>query len=180
MWIFCGGMKRSGSTLQFQITAELVEQARLGKRVEWVIPDRFHEIKAKYKNYSGWKVFKTHGCTDAMVREFENQNAIGMYIFRDLRDMMVSTMDKSTSSFRSLWSSGYLNECLENHRKWSGLPRMLASKYEEATQDLATEVKRLANHIGICLEQEKIEDIAFRISACYDIDPKSFFYAFFI
>ena len=40
MWIFCCGMERSGSTVQFQISAQLVEDAGLGKRVEWVKAER--------------------------------------------------------------------------------------------------------------------------------------------
>ena len=35
MIIFCAGMYRSGSTLQYQVASELVEKNKLGKRVEW-------------------------------------------------------------------------------------------------------------------------------------------------
>ena len=30
MWVFCGGMIRSGSTLQYQIAADLVERLGVG------------------------------------------------------------------------------------------------------------------------------------------------------
>ena len=45
MWVFCCGMQRSGSTLQYQIAARLVEQAGLGQRLEWVEPGRFPELR---------------------------------------------------------------------------------------------------------------------------------------
>ena len=66
MWIFCGGMPRSGSTLQFQLTAHLVELAGLGMRVDWVRAAEFPKLREKYAARGGWKVLKTHACTPAM------------------------------------------------------------------------------------------------------------------
>ena len=60
MWIFCCGMRRSGSTLQYQLTARIVEEEGIGKRVEWVKPADFPVLREKYKDYEGLKVFKSH------------------------------------------------------------------------------------------------------------------------
>lgn len=161
MWVFCGGMKRSGSTLQFQITARLVEDAGLGKRVEWVHHNRFPELRKKYADYNGWKVFKNHVCTDEMVAEFNRQNAIGVYVYRDIRDVIVSAMRKSSVSFTSIWRNSHLlKTCLDNFHRWTSLPTVLVSIYEEMIADLPGEVKRIANHLGIALDYSECERVA--------------------
>jgi hypothetical protein len=160
MWIFCCGMQRSGSTVQFQIAAQLVEEAKLGKRVEWVKAERFPELRQKYAEYPGWKVFKHHICTDEMASEFHQRTAMGVYVYRDLRDVCVSTMHKYSMTFEQLWDSGFLADCLQQFQKWTSLPRMLVSKYEEVVRDLPREVERIATHLGMSLEPQRYEQIA--------------------
>lgn len=160
MWIFCCGMQRSGSTLQFQITARLVEEAGLGRRVEWVKPERFGKLRKELANEEGWKVFKIHVCTDKMAKEFKHGNAMGVYTYRDLRDVFVSTMRKYDTSFAQLYEGGFLEDCLEQYRRWTALPRVLTSKYEDMIADLPREVARIAAHLGLDLPAETYEHIA--------------------
>ena len=160
MWIFCCGMQRSGSTLQFQVTAQLVEEARLGKRVEWVRAERFPELRQKYAEYPGWKVLKHHICTDEMVSEFQRHNARGVYIFRDLRDVVASTMQKYIMTFDQVWASGFLAGCLRQWQKWTSLPQMLVSKYEDMIRDVPGEVERIATHLGVNLAPQRYAQIA--------------------
>jgi len=160
MWIFCCGMPRSGSTLQFQITAQLVEEAGLGKRIEWAKPADFGKLRKQYAAESSWKVFKTHTCMGGMEKEFQRQNAMGVYVYRDLRDVVVSTMRKSNDSFEKLWDIGFLEDRFEEYRKWTSLPKVLASKYETMIADLPKEVERIAAHLGIAIDAAKCTAIA--------------------
>lgn len=160
MWIFCCGMQRSGSTLQFQLTAQLVETAGLGKRVEWVKPERFSKLRKQLAAEPSWKVFKIHVCTDKMAKEFYRDNAIGVYTYRDLRDVFVSTMRKYERSFDDLFASDFLDDCLEQYRRWTTLPHVLTAKYEEMISNLPAEVERLASHLGITLRAEVYRQIA--------------------
>ena len=160
MWIFCCGMQRSGSTLQFQITSRLVEDAGLGKRVEWTKPDRFNKLRKKYATDEGWKVFKNHNCTEKMEKEFRRQNAMGVYSYRDLRDVYVSTMRKNNVTFEQLWQVKFLEQCLRQYQQWTALPQVLTSKYETMMIDLPGEVARIAAHLGIAVDLEKCRQIA--------------------
>jgi hypothetical protein len=160
MWIFCCGMQRSGSTLQFQIAARLVEDSGLGRRVEWVPPEKFPELRARYADEPGWKVFEHHVCTPAMAEEFERGNAVGIYSYRDLRDVFVSNMKKFSVSFDDLWSGGFLDKSLGNYRRWTALPRVLVSRYETIIADPATEVRRIAEHLALPLDEERCRRIA--------------------
>ncbi len=160
MWIFCCGMQRSGSTLQFQITARLVEDAGLGKRVEWTKPDRFNRLRRQYAAAAEWKIFKNHNCTEKMEKEFHRQNAMGVYSYRDLRDVYVSTMRKNEVTFEQLWAAKFLEQCLRQYQQWTSLPRVLTSKYETMMADLPGEVARIAAHLGIAADAEKCRQIA--------------------
>jgi len=160
MWIFCGGMGRSGSTVQYQITARLVEEAKLGKRVGWIKLSDFPALRDKYAHDNQWKVVKTHACTNTIQAEFQQQNAMGVYIFRDVRDVFVSTMNKRAKSFEQLWANNTFEKKLHNFELWTSLPNMLILKYEDVVNDLPKEVRSIAIHLGISLDNEKYEAIA--------------------
>jgi len=116
MWIFCGGMNRSGSTVQYQITARLVEEAKLGKRVEWVKSSDFPVLRDKYAHDNQWKVFKAHSCTNTIQAEFQQQNAMGVYIYRDVRDVFVSVMYRQATTFEQQWAKkGSWKKWLHNY-----------------------------------------------------------------
>jgi Sulfotransferase domain len=160
MWIFCGGMYRSGSTVQFQITADLVEKFGIGKRIEWDNLHDFKKLKNKYNRYQKLKIFKTHVCSDDIAHEFHNFKAKGVYIFRDIRDVFVSSMKKNSRSFKELWEQNFLEHCLDEFQKWINMPRILISKYEDVIDDLTMEVKRIADHIEIKINHIVAEEIA--------------------
>lgn len=160
MWIFCGGMPRAGSTLQFQLTAHLVEGAGLGERVDWVRHDQFPLLRERHATETRWKVFKTHRCTPEIIDEFSAGNAKGVYVFRDVRDALVSRMLTFGKSFESVWTQRNLESMLMNHERWTSLDGVLVSKYEEMVADVPAEVERIAAHLGTAVTHEEAETIA--------------------
>ena len=160
MWVFCCGMQRSGSTLQFQLTARLVESSGRGRRVEWVKPGDFPDLRDRLAADPGWKVFKIHVCTPEMADEFHRDNAMGVYTYRDLRDVLVSTMRKYHRSFEDLMASGFLGHCLEQYDKWTALPNVLTTRYENMVANLPAEVERIAAHLGIAVSTDTCRQIA--------------------
>ena len=113
MWVFCCGMRRSGSTLQYQLTARIAEEEAVGKRVEWVEPADFPVLRERYKDYNGLKVFKSHIYTPEMGEEFEKKNALGVYIYRDIRDAFVSQYTKNNIGFHTMWLQNFLEIAIE-------------------------------------------------------------------
>ena len=160
MWIFCGGMPRSGSTLQFQLTAHLVERAELGARVEWVPPPEFPRLREKYVGHRGWKVFKTHVCTPEVLAEFATGNAKGVYVFRDVRDAVASRMRKGNESFDRLCEDKFLDRMLTAFDRWTGVEAVLVSRYDEMVADVAGEVGRIAAHLGLTVGRGECELVA--------------------
>ncbi len=165
MWAFCCGMYRSGSTLQYQLTARLVEEAGMGKRVEWAKPEQFPRVSEKMADYQGLKVFKCHICTDEIMAQFKKQNALGLYVFRDIREVVASTLrkkykGKKNEKFQGDFKKNLIERSLENYYKWTSLNNVLVSKYEEMILDLTKEAKRIAHHIGVSLPEEKYLEIS--------------------
>jgi len=160
LWIFCGGMPRSGSTLQFQLTAHLVEQAGLGMRVEWVRAEEFPRLREKYAAQAGWKVLKTHVCTAEVRAEFEAGNARGVYVFRDVRDVVVSRMRERDEPFDRLWELEFVDRLLTRFARWTSVPGVLVSRYDEMVADVAGEVERIAGHLGIAVGRDECEQVA--------------------
>jgi hypothetical protein len=165
MWIFCCGMYRAGSTLQYQLTARLVEEAGVGKRVEWAKPGQFLRVSKKMADYQGLKVFKCHICTDEIMAQFKKQNALGVYVFRDIREVVASTLrkkyrEKKNEKFQGDFKKNLIERSLENYYKWTSLNNVLVSKYEEMILDLTGEAKRIARHIGVSLPGEKYLEIS--------------------
>ncbi len=76
MWVFCCGMYRSASTLQFQIATWLVKDAGVGQQVGWIDAKGFSEVRDSYANCTGLKVVKVHLCTDPMISEFMQNQAL--------------------------------------------------------------------------------------------------------
>jgi hypothetical protein len=164
MWVFCCGMFRSASTLQFQITVRLVKEAGIGQPIGWIDVKRFAEVRDRHPdcsaNDSRLNVIKAHICTAAIAEEFWQDRAIGIYIFRDIRDVYASMMKQRQKSFDFLWNEGFLEACLENYKSWTSLPNVLVSRYETVIRDLAAEVKRIADHLGIFLSGTDCATIA--------------------
>ncbi len=79
-WVFCGGMNRSGSTLQYLLASELIERSGLGKRAPYVDPSEHpHELACKPS--FGLSTFKSHIVTQEVARHCEQGNAVVLLTF---------------------------------------------------------------------------------------------------
>ncbi len=112
MWVFCGGTFRSASTLQFQITTRLVKDAGLGQQIGWIDAYRFGETGQRYGEERGYKVVKVHVCTELIQAEFLRHNALGIYSFRDIRDVFSSYLYETTPEVVPISLAGGLSRNL--------------------------------------------------------------------
>lgn len=156
-------MYRSASTLQFQIATRLVKDAGVGQPVGWIDVNRFSDVRDSYANFSGLKVIKVHHFTDPMGLEFTHDNARGIYTFRDIRDVYASMMQQQQKSFSDIWNwhgRDFIETCLENYKRWTTLPQVLVSKYEDIIENLPREVQCIAEHLNIYLDTHQCQTIA--------------------
>jgi hypothetical protein len=74
------------------------------------------------------KVLKVHKYREEIGNIFHNQNAIGISCFRDIRDVVVSTMKKSGKDFD--YCLGNVDYYLQQFYDWKSLPNIHWFKYE--------------------------------------------------
>ncbi len=64
MWIICCGMKRSGSTVQYQIAGEIIETLEKGKMIGFTDSQVLVIFTRNYQHHSEYLVVKSHGYLD--------------------------------------------------------------------------------------------------------------------
>jgi hypothetical protein len=159
-WIFCCGMYRSGSTVQYQIAAEIVERSKLGQRVGSIVYDDFIALSEKYKNTDTILVAKAHHCFEEARESLSSGGAKGIYSYRDLRDVVVSWSKKNEFKIAEVLQSDFIDLCLDGYYQWTTAPHVLVSRYEDFFTDLTTETAQIAAHLGVKLAPETIRNIA--------------------
>lgn len=166
MWIFCGGMQRSASTLQYQIASELVEKYGIGKRVTYYTPETHEQVLSSYHG-NGYKTFKSHIVTKAIKDQFLANNAVGLYIYRDVRDVISSLKEKNNHDYPDTEAGQIAKGLIDHYYQWTILPNMYITKYEEVILDLKKELYGIANFIGIDLKNEDVSVL------CHDLSLNS-------
>ncbi|MEQ9552987.1 MAG: sulfotransferase domain-containing protein [Coleofasciculus sp. G3-WIS-01] len=160
MWIICCGMVRAASTLQYQLTSEIVEYKNMGKSIGWIEPNKFSYFQDKYHNYQGCLIAKCHKYIKEAVDLDRKENAKLIYSFRDIRDIYLSLINKNQSKL-SFWTIiQQIESALSDYYSWNKLNNILSSKYEIFTKHLSQEVLRIANHIDIQLSPEEARQIS--------------------
>jgi len=164
MWVFACGMIRSGSTLQYQIAAELVELHGVGQRVEYASEVDFPTLAARYRGLPGQKVFKAHICTPELEQLCKEGDAVALYSYRDLRDVAISASRKFGITLEDLLERGWLDQAIADGERWRAQPRVLVSRYEEVVVNLTSEVERTAQFLELQTTRPQAKRIALSLS----------------
>lgn len=160
MWVFCGGMFRSGSTVQYQIASHLVEHWGRGRRITWHSPDEFEAVRLTHSDEPGLLVFKAHGLTAAMREELDRRGGRVITVHRDIRDVVVSALRKNDWSFRHIWKNGYLQRWTRRFEDWAALPNALVSRYESLVGDLEDEARRISGLLELPADEALVNSVA--------------------
>lgn len=160
MWVFAGGMFRSGSTLQFQLASALVERAGVGRRFEWMMPDAFAEIAWEHDGDPRLIIFKTHVCKHAMRERLRDGRAIALGAHRDLRDVAVSGAHKAGVEPTPEYCRELMEGCMACARGWEGSPGILEQSYALLTTDTPRACLEIADHLGVACSPEQARSLA--------------------
>jgi hypothetical protein len=169
MWVICCGMRRSASTLLYQIAERLVVDTGRGISIgatEDYGDGYMAAIWAKYAPPRQMVVLKTHEFTHDWRNELETGQARGLYVYRDLRDVLVSGSwnnpplsldDEAGLRQRAAW-------LVEQHRHWTAQPSMLVLDYVTFTTDVAAGMRAVANHLGLRIAPQWADHLAWAFS----------------
>jgi len=164
MLVFCCGMMRAGSTVQYQLAAEIVEYFGLGKRLGWIDLKNFIEMQKKYGNQEGFFVVKCHNYLDAYDELFSIGEAKAIYAYRDIRDVIISLMNKFNRSFIQIMQDGYIETILRAYHQWNCHSDILVSQYETMIHDLPGVVQSICAHLYIEIDEKLARQMADKFS----------------
>lgn len=166
MWVFCGGMFRSGSTVQFQIASHLVEHFGLGERLTWRNADDFTATRADCPDDDRLRVFKAHHLSAAIRAELAAAGGLVITTHRDIRDVVASAIRKNGWSFRHIWKHRMLARWTGRFDEWAALPGALVSRYDRLVGDLGAEAVRIGRLLGVDVPA----DLAATIAEAYAVE----------
>ena len=164
MWIFCCGMPRSGSTVQYQLTKEIVETQLKGKALGHVSLGKFDKMYHQYHTKNEYVVLKCHGFPPAARQLFAKGEGKAIYVYRDIRDVVVSKLNKRQFNFEKVNVSHLLKKNLRRYYQWQSVDDILVSKYEEMIEDLQREAIRIGDYLGLHLTEQFVEQLAQKYS----------------
>jgi hypothetical protein len=159
MWIICAGMNRSGSTLQYQIAAEIAETYLGGKRVGYVnVVDQLWTGSPSERNATTAVVVKTHRYLTHPHGEIPDKTVV-LLTYRDPRDMVFSQMkiDERRSARGALAVTKF---AVMTTKKWRNYPACFCYQYENFFDSLENFVSSIASNLGLSLTLEEARTIA--------------------
>lgn len=169
MVVFCNGMVRSASTLQYNITRLLVEGAGAGmgiREIEKAYPDGHPAIEA-FADAPEMYVLPTHGLEDGRyatpdrIIELAMRGAVKVtYVHRDVRDVVVSLRTKWGMNFEQCVKMvDWALERYEWLRPYHSERWLLVQRYDALTADLSTSVRAIAAFLELELPDAAIAEI---------------------
>ncbi|MEA5469175.1 sulfotransferase domain-containing protein [Spirulina sp. 06S082] len=163
MIVFCCGLMRSGSTLQYKLTQTLVEKVGKGSGLGWLpsVPnkeDLFH--RATESDRDNYYIVKIHGYSPDFGDLIRQNKGKAIYVYRDLRDVVTSFMSWRKCSFDAVIREQWLEKVMRDSKKWESLETIYISKYEVLMQNLEKEVLGIAEHLGISISNDLAKEVA--------------------
>ncbi|MFT3829748.1 MAG: FkbM family methyltransferase [Opitutaceae bacterium] len=160
--LFCGGMIRSGSTLQFQIAAHLLESHALGERCAYLEPEALDKRLRDEEPTTLIRVIKTHVPTPTVLGLLKEHRALALYSYRDIRDVALSAMRAFKIPWPEFRDNRWLETAIEAERLWTEAEGVLVQRYEDLVADLPAAIDQIAQHLGIGLQARETTELAKR------------------
>jgi hypothetical protein len=163
--IICCGMYRACSTWQYEVIAHIVERHVGGTRLGYLTAAQYRNLDRdlaadNHQTGRSARVLKSHEGGRVFAQALAAGNAVGVYAFRDVRDVVFSLAHKRKLSFEQLLRQGMIHQILANDRFWSRCPNLLVQRYEDLLRKPIAGVLALARHIGVNLDHSEAELIA--------------------
>lgn len=155
--VLCAGMIRSGSTLQFQLAAAIVEAAEAGERLPWEPEVELERTLELLRGDPGLRVAKAHACSHGLAA-WARDGAPVLYVHRDLREVAASLMRKFRIGIDELLARRWLDGAVAAYAAWTSMPNVLVRRYAELVADPAAEAVRIHGFLAPWLGERRVPE----------------------
>ena len=163
-YVFCGGMYRSGSTLQYNIVSETLERLNIGRREKWVDD---HVSYFSETSHLGIISFKSHRLSPEIKDFIQSGYGIVVSCFRDIRDVVASWQAKNKTPLSTVDGLNLAERAITRYSEWEKLPckSFFCSKYEDIIADIRSEVLKIAGFMRLNLKFDDLNQISESVTA---------------
>ncbi|MCC6386231.1 MAG: glycosyltransferase [Dehalococcoidia bacterium] len=152
--IVCG-MYRSGSTWAYNVAYQVLHERGSVERLG-VVDGNDHRW-----TLGGPAILaKWHEPDEQYALWLRDGTALGLYSYRDLRDVAFSMAHKLGISFDELVAAGWLERFQAADAFWRSLPNVLVQRYEDLAADPPAAAAEIADHLGVTLTRAARDRIA--------------------
>ncbi len=152
--VLCLGLSRAGSTLQYNLAANLIERLELGHRLGFSSNvAELGQLLQSIKGSGGIAVLKTYNSDLAWMNGWLGEVSI-LTIYRDLRDVYSSCKKKRTTDIDE-----FINRTkayLDAVRQLRTTPRVLYQRYEGLYNDLGAGVREISDFLRLQTDEAEI------------------------
>lgn len=159
MIVISNGMLRSGSTLQYNVAACVLETGGPLRRVGFLGDFGKPEIRAKLealKAADGWTILKTHEAP--LERGFYDDRVRVLFSYRDVRDIAASIKKKWGHPFVRILSD--IDAMIEIERAFHEIPNVLVQSYGTLYGDLTAATLEIGQFLNVELSKADAARIA--------------------
>lgn len=159
MIIICNGMLRSGSTLQYNLAANLIETGATVTRVGFMGDFGKSKVRAKLaamRDSDERFIVKTH--EGPLPPGFYTDRVKVLFSYRDLRDIAASIRKKWGHPFTQILAQ--LDEMVRIEAAFDSVPNVLVQPYDRLFADLLAATGEIADFLGAGVDVADIDRVA--------------------
>ena len=169
MIVFCCGMPRTGSTLQYLLTKEIVESCKNGRVMGFVNDNETFLERLQCIDVEREVVaIKCHRYLAAFDEVFVRGHGKAVFVYRDIRDALVSRLNHLDIDFDYKIARSFIVSSLKFYDAWTATPNVHVTSYEAMTADVMSEAVSIGGHLGIAIPNE----LAAALADKYGIDQQ--------
>jgi hypothetical protein len=163
MLIVCNGMKRSGSTLQYNLAASILAEASIGVGQGWVPREQLDPQATPLLDWLAddqCHAIKSHKLLPGTSQLLESGQLKVLYSFRDVRDVAASSIRTFDNVHNIEDACRLIDEALEAEALLGNKPNVLRQSYEQLTRNTPEAIAEICRFLSVELSKAAIDRIA--------------------
>ena len=133
--------------------------------MDYCFPDEFPGVYEANKDIAGFKLFKSHELTTLMREMINDDEAVAISCFRDLRDVIVSIANKEGYSASYIAKKKLMvKDYIHYYNEVKALPNSYISKYEDFYANIVDECRNISKFLNLPINDSQFEDISQKLS----------------